>query len=93
MKIRFKNIILIIFIFMVALCTNPKKDVYVNWYKEKTTSQQSNSITKRLISIIGGPLIQSSTTTHNYIFFSIYNTSINKDLKVLGIFNNFIPLN
>ncbi|CAL83854.1 DUF4359 domain-containing protein [Clostridium botulinum] len=85
--------ILSILIVSCAL-TNPNKNEYVNWHKEKIQSQSSNILEKGLVGLLGDKIISNTTTTKNYIIFSIYKTEIeNEKLTALGIFKNFILIN
>ncbi|MCM0648605.1 DUF4359 domain-containing protein [Clostridium swellfunianum] len=95
MKIKFRNILILTLIFALfaALLTNPKKDNYVSWMKEKASAESSNSIEKGLVALLGGPLIKESTQSKNYVLFSVYETSFGEEkIKILGIYNNFIPI-
>jgi hypothetical protein len=92
MKKKFIIFIAMILIAFSAILTNPKKEDYVTWLKETAVKQSTNSLEKGLVSFLGGPLL-GTTQTHNYVFFTIYDTNIDKDnIKVIGVFNNFIPI-
>ncbi|AJD26372.1 DUF4359 domain-containing protein [Clostridium botulinum] len=74
--------------------TNPSKNEYVNWSKEQMQSQSSNILEKGLVGFLGDKIISNTTTTKNYIIFSIYKTEMeNEKLTTLGILKNFIPIN
>jgi hypothetical protein len=95
MKVRPLNVLILVIIFILfgAAITNPKKEAYVNWIKEEAIETSSNSIEKGVVALLGTPIIQSSTKTHNYIFCTVYETTLGSDkIKVLGIYNNFIPI-
>jgi hypothetical protein len=95
MNFKFRNVFILTLIFALAaaLLTNPKKDSYVSWIQEKATEESTNTFEKGLLSLVTGPFIQNSTQSKNYVVFSIYETTFRDEkMKVLGIFNNFIPL-
>jgi hypothetical protein len=95
MKIKLSNILILTIIFLLfgAATTNPKKEHYISWCKEKMASEASSGLEKGLIAFLAGPIVENTTQTSNYIFFSIYDTSIDSEkMRVLGLFNNFIPI-
>ncbi|AUM88263.1 DUF4359 domain-containing protein [Clostridium botulinum] len=74
--------------------TNPSKNEYVNWSKEQMQSQSSNILEKGLVGFLGDKIISNTTTTKNYIIFSIYKTEMeNEKLTTLVVLKNFIPIN
>ena len=83
----------IAFILIVASITNPSKDNFIYWAKEEL--KQENELVLNLgIEFIGDEIINLATNTENFVFFSIFKSKVpnNEKIKVLGIFNNFIPL-
>ncbi|NME95387.1 DUF4359 domain-containing protein [Clostridium cochlearium] len=93
-----KKIFIIIGIFSILILscvlTNPNKNEYINWSKEEIQSQSSNILEKGVMGFLGEKIISNTTTTRNYIIFSIYKTEIEgEELTTLGIFKNFIPIN
>ncbi|NFQ84203.1 DUF4359 domain-containing protein [Clostridium sporogenes] len=96
MKKNKKIFIVSILSILIVSCglTNPNKNEYVDWSKEKMQSQSSNILEKGLVSFLGEKIISNTTTTKNYIVFSIYKTEIEGEkLTTLGILKNFIPIN
>ena len=90
-----KGFILLIVLFVVMAVSNPTKPEYVSWVKEQTMGQKSNStLGSELVSLFAGPIIDSVTTSNNYLFFTIFTTknSGKYNGSVLGLFHNFIPL-
>ena len=83
----------IIFVLVIAAVTNPTKVDYVTWMKEKVIKESNNMLVTGAVSLLGNSLIESTTTSQNLVFFSIFNTNINgQNSKVVGLFHNFIPL-
>lgn len=53
----------------------------------------SNVLSSLIVNSFGPKMINNSTITRNYIFFSTFTTSFEGgSWTVLGIFNNFIPI-
>ncbi|WP_141228306.1 DUF4359 domain-containing protein [Anaeromicrobium sediminis] len=46
------------------------------------------------VALFGEKLLNESTKTDNYILFTVYNIKLhdNKEIKVVGLFNNFISI-
>lgn len=89
-----KKLIFLALIIIVLVLTNPAKDEYNSWLYEEIMSNSSNMIEKGINSLIfNEKVINSVTTSDDYIIFSIYRTEFNNDyIKFIGIFNNFIPI-
>lgn len=87
-------VIIIGFILVIAAVTNPSKENFVIWAKGQLKSQSNNGLVNMGIEVFGDGVINSVTNTQNYVFFSVYDSKISNsnEVKVLGIFNNFIPL-
>jgi len=94
MKKKYIFIAIIVLIIIVASITNPSKNDFVTWSKEKLKSQSNNGLVNWGIEILGDDIIASATTTNNLVLFSIFTVDLSdtEKVKVLGIFNNFIPL-
>lgn len=82
--------------------TNPTTIDYTSWLKEnyvelnlnKVTSNNPNVITDVFSKFAAKALTSYTTTTKDCFLFTIFTTHFNnKSLKVIGIFNHFIPLN
>lgn len=94
---------LIVLVLLAALlyATNPDKDDFVAWSKEKMNEQlkesaEENGIQEALndvLSGVGGLLGSALTTEKNYYFFSIYTVDLGSDeYRYLGILKFFVPL-
>ncbi|MBC6972775.1 hypothetical protein H9I32_10345 [Bacillus sp. Xin] len=88
-----KKKVALIVLLIIAAITNPSKESFVSWITEKL-KEQTNGFAGFGIDLIGNKLISSATTTSNYVFFSVFDTYLSKteNIKVLGVFGNFIPL-
>ncbi|WP_088066660.1 DUF4359 domain-containing protein [Gottfriedia luciferensis] len=87
-----------ILIGILAICliasaqTNPTKREFVTWAKDQLKLESKNKYIDIGIDLLGEKLISSVTTQNDYVFFSIYEVKIlNKEIKVVGLFNHFIP--
>lgn len=94
MKKKNALIAMIGLLIIVATITNPTKNDFIAWSKEKLISESSNRLANWGIETLGGDLIASATTTNNLVLLSIFtvNLSETEKVKVMGIFNNFIAL-
>ena len=91
-----KKIILSIISILILSCafTNPNKKEYINWAMESMQSNTTDILERGLVSFLGKTIISDTTTSKNYILFSIYKTEIDDEkLTTLAIFKNFIPIN
>jgi hypothetical protein len=86
--------IILAFVLLIAILTNPTKDKFVSWTKDQIKSQSNNSLVSLGIEVFGGSILNSVTSEQNYLFFTIFDTQISesKEVKVLGLFNHFITL-
>jgi len=86
-----KKLILAIAIVIIMLAnTVPSKQDYVSWMNNKII-QQTASTDNKLMSFIGGTLINSLTTEENLYFCSVFRTYINDTtITTLGVFNKFV---
>lgn len=89
-----RRLIIYAFLLVIMAVTNPSKADYVSWVKEKAAIKVNSPLKLGLNTFVVQPIIESSTTSNNYIFFSIYKTTFgtNNNEQVLGIFNNFIEI-
>ncbi|MEK3910654.1 DUF4359 domain-containing protein [Paenibacillus sp. FSL H7-0331] len=86
-----KIIILAIIVFLLAI-TNPSKSEFTEWALSKL-QDKGNTLSNFGVSLIGKPIIENSTTVHNYIIFSTFETMVlNKKVTTLGVLKNFISL-
>lgn len=93
--------LLILTLLMIAfafICTetNPTEAQYTTWLKEEylpSTTASNTALTEVFAQLIGPSLVKESTTTENYIFFSIYEIHIDKTpVRVLGLLDHFFIL-
>jgi hypothetical protein len=91
---KLRNVIIIGFILVIAAVTNPSKEKFVIWAKDQLKGKYNNGLVNMGIEVLGDGVINSVTNSSNYVFFTVYDSKISasKDIKVLGVFNNFIPL-
>jgi hypothetical protein len=92
-KIYFpKGFLVLIIVCVVMAVTNPTKQEYITWAKEQAM-KQNNPFVSGVVSLLGSPIIDSATTSNNYLFFTIFTTEINNNNgSVMGLFHHFIPL-
>ncbi|WP_027626539.1 DUF4359 domain-containing protein [Clostridium lundense] len=85
-------IIGIILILFVAAITNPSKEKYIAYVKETSIQQKNNIVERGVYSFFISPVMNLSTTSHDYIFFTIFETDIGEAIKykAIGMFNKFI---
>lgn len=93
-KRSFITPIIITLLLLTMAITNPNKEEYTNYIKEKVIQESKGDILVTGITmLLGKPLIENTTTTTNFILFSVFTTNIdNNEIAFLGIFKNFIPL-
>lgn len=88
-----KKVIIAILILILLAVTNPSKDDFSTWLKEKMQSSSENVLTKGVVSLFGSTIIENSTTSTDYILFSVYDFKLGgKKVKIIGILHNFIPV-
>lgn len=87
--------VLVCLVIIILAISNPSKSEYVSWLKSRLMEdlESDNPIVMTLTSIVGGPLIETSTSTRNYAVFSVFETKVGSEsIRILGILRNFIPL-
>lgn len=78
---------------IISAQTNPSKGEFVTWAKDQLKSESKNMYVDFGIDLLGEKLISSVTTKQDYVFFSVYEVkALNKQIKVVGLFNHFIPI-
>lgn len=66
--------------------TNPGKSDYELWAAEQITKEEG-----ALAGWISKPVLSSMTEEHDFIFFSVFKTKIDKtEITTYGAFNHFI---
>lgn len=70
---------------------NPSKNDYIQWVKENEITKTDSILSKAAIPLLGPTVIEESTTTKNFIFFTIFTTKIDRNtIYTIGIVKNFI---
>jgi len=88
-----KRLAIITVILIAMAATNPPRSDYVAWAKDKVIESSEPGIESGLVSFFGSSLISSATTSKDLYFGTIYTTGYgDRETKVLGMFNKFIPL-
>ncbi|MDY6984655.1 MAG: DUF4359 domain-containing protein, partial [Pseudomonadota bacterium] len=82
---------------LLLVLTNPDTEAYADYFGEELAREAGDDqLAGALVSIFGGVaenLFANATTRDNYVLFSIYTTSLNRDeIVTLGILGNFIVL-
>lgn len=87
-------LLFLFFILILMASTNPAKTEYVSWIKEQALAKSDGFLETGAISLFGDPVFDSSTTSNNYVFFSVFTTDLpgSDEMKIIGLFHNFIPL-
>jgi hypothetical protein len=78
--------------------TNPKKPDFEQYIHAQIIekAEKKDAVSKAVGALLGGftsSLIANATTRSDYVFFSIYNATLDgDDIKVLGALSNFVVL-
>lgn len=95
-KIRVLISVAVIGLFVILLSTtNPNKEEYLSWFNEEAMQKNDNILESGAVFVMNKVgVFEGITTSSNYLLFSIYNTKLtdNRNIVVLGLFNNFIQL-
>lgn len=79
-----------------CLFTNPTEEDYLNWVQTQYTSQQAASqkgLAEVFLQVVGPTLIKKSTTSTNYLIFTLYETKFEGNcMQTIGILDHFFPL-
>jgi hypothetical protein len=81
---------------VVLFGTNPTQEEYVSWLKQQVINEHAgDGFGRALMSILGGPVLNWSTTREDFLLFSIYQTDLGNGAKinVLGLVHHFLPIN
>lgn len=92
-----RNLIIIIVIIMAVLIvgavTNPSREEFISWGIEEIRSEAESDIERIFGSAFAGPILEMQTEAEDYVFFSIFTVNkSNREIRYLGIFNNFYIL-
>jgi hypothetical protein len=78
---------------IISAQTNPSKGEFVTWAKDQLKIESKNKYLDFGIDLLGEKLISKVTTKKDYVFFSVYEVkALDKEIKVVGVFNHFIPI-
>ncbi|MES9685592.1 hypothetical protein CN514_06795 [Bacillus sp. AFS001701] len=78
---------------IISAQTNPSKGEFVTWAKDQLKLESKNKYIDFGIDLLGEKLISKVTTKKDYVFFSVYEVkALDKEIKVIGLFNHFIPI-
>lgn len=89
--------ITIFFVAILLVVSNPSKEDFITWVREEVTKDVEGG-GKVLVDfgfdLLGDKVINSKTTSSNFLLFSIYDVQYSEEenIKVVAVFNNFIPL-
>lgn len=85
-------LVILLLVIIIFAITNPTKEQFIKYAKEQIIHEFNNNfIATGLTSLAGDSVIENSTTTTNYIIFTVFKTSILKnDIYHLGVLGNFI---
>ena len=89
------TVLILIGLVLLLATTNPTKSEYNNWLKQAVTNKIGGGpFASGLMTILGGPLINSATAENNYVLFTIFKTSVDSQdyITSIGIFHQFIPI-
>lgn len=76
-----------------GIVTNPSKQEYSQWVVNQESQHTTSSIGKGLVNLLGGPIVNHSTTLQNYGIFTIFYTNVlGQKATILGAFHFFIPI-
>ncbi len=91
-KSYFLGAILSVSIIMM-LFFNPGQDEYVSWVAERI-KEDRGILVQIGVDYVAKPVISTSTTKKNYLFFTVYHTNLVSDANMitLGIMDRFIPI-
>ena len=91
----FSIVIILISVFGLLAYTNPKLDDYDRFISQQITEEarKDDPVAGVLKTLFGGFaafLLTKQTIRKDYVFFSTYDMSVgNKQLRVVGVLNNF----
>lgn len=89
-----KKLIVLFIVLALLFVTNPSKEEYVVWLKDKST-ENAGAFEKGVVSVLGNLVYKETTTASNFFFFTIFKTKITKGTSFtsIGILQNFIAFN
>ncbi len=92
-----RKLIVIIVIIMAVLIagavTNPSREEFISWGIEEIRSEAESDIERIFGSAFAGPILEMQTEAEDYVFFSIFTVNkSDREIRYLGIFNNFYSL-
>jgi hypothetical protein len=81
-------------LFFLSAFTNPTQEQYIDWAVQSL--KEDRGILFNLgTDYLAKPIVNSSTKTKDFLFFSIFETSFTEkySTKTIGFFNVFLTLN
>ncbi|WLR42853.1 DUF4359 domain-containing protein [Bacillus carboniphilus] len=85
----------LIFLGSTMYLTKPADYEYDEWALELISEREAeeNPLKEVGLQLLGEKIIADNTFVEDYFFLKVYTTSLNdKELKVIGLYNNFIPI-
>lgn len=89
------SLIIVIAIILLMAFTNPTKAEYVDWASNKLNEAvgEDNTLASIGIELFGNSVISSTTNKKSLLIGSLFTTTYEEqEVKVIGIFGNFIPI-
>lgn len=79
---------------VILFATNPAQDEYTSWLKQQAMRGVGGGVPGALVALLGGTLINLSTTREDFFLFSTYETDLGSGTKIkaLGALRHFIPI-
>lgn len=88
--------LLLIALVFFCLLTNPTQSDYINWAQYQYKTQQAPSekgLAEVFLQVVGPTIIEKSTTSTNYILFTLFETKFNGNcMQTIGVLDHFFPL-
>jgi hypothetical protein len=86
MKKKYFAIAALLFILILMATTNPNKADYEVWIADQITKEEG-----ALVGWIAKPVFSANTEKHDFVFFSVYKTKLDKtEITTFGAFNHFV---
>ena len=86
-------VVLVATISYTLFVTNPDKNNFTRWAKERAVRKASTALEKGLTNLFGNMVIEASTDRIDYRFFSIYKITMldGSNHEILGMIGLFFP--
>lgn len=85
-------LIILIFLVIILVITNPTKAEYIEWVKQQVAVSSNTDFERAIVYLIGNSLLDSTTFTQNFVIFTLFKTNIDESHSyiAIGILKNFI---